>query len=125
MGLVCANGRMRDRGVRVSSVGLVAGHVAVCVAVGGSGRASLRRVRGVYVCAHSVCDCRRVCVVQRAAAPAVCGGERGGRQSLLDKSGDVLDCLCDQRALSVPFLFFVTLPFPISAHLSFSFLNHF
>lgn len=47
VGLVSANGHMRGRGVRVSSGRLLAGDVAVCVAVGGSVRASLWRVCGV------------------------------------------------------------------------------
>lgn len=42
LGPLSANGRVGDRGARVSSGGLVAGDVAVGVAVGGSRRASLR-----------------------------------------------------------------------------------
>lgn len=47
VGLVSANGRMRGKGVHGSSGRLLAGDVAVGVAVGGSGRASLWRVCGV------------------------------------------------------------------------------
>lgn len=59
-----------------------------------------------------------MCVVHRAAAAAVCGGQGGDRQSLLDESSDVLNCLCDQRALSVPVLFDLALPRPFPAHLA-------
>lgn len=71
-----------------------------------------------------MCNGCCVCVVHRAAAPAVHGRQGGGRQSLLDQSGDVLYCLGEQRALSIPFLLRLTAPQPSAAHLAISFLHH-
>lgn len=70
-------------------------------------------------------------VVQWAAAPAVSGGQRGDRQSLLDESSNVLHCLGDQGAVSPPLLvflllfLFLSLPLSIPILLSVSFLSHF
>lgn len=112
-GPLCANGRGCDGGVRAASGGFVAGCVAVGVAVGGSVRGGLRGVCGVQVCADRVRDCRGVRVVQRAAAPAVSGGQRGDGQSLLDESGDVLYCLGDQGTVPPPLLVLLRLPRPL------------
>lgn len=71
-----------------------------------------------------MCDGCCVCVVHRAAAAY--GGEGGDRQSLLDQSADVLYCLGDQGALSLPFLLCLTWPHPLSATtITISFLHHF
>lgn len=59
---------------------------------------------GVGVCADCVCDCGCVHLVQRAAASAVPRGQRWDRQPLLDEPGNVLHCLCNEGAVSVPFL---------------------
>lgn len=83
---------------------------------------------GVRVCANRVCDCCCVCVVQRAATPAVSGGQRGDRQSLLDESSNVLYCLGDQGAVSPPLpvflLLFLALPLSVPLLLCVSRLSH-
>lgn len=125
-GLVCANGRVCGSGVRAASVRFVAGYVAVGEAVGGS-VGGLWDVCGVRVCADRVCDCRCVCVMQRAAAPAVPGGQRGHSQSLLDESGNVMYCLGNQGAVPRPLFFFLlfSLPPSIPLLLYVSCLSHF
>lgn len=76
-----------------------------------------------------MCDRCCVRVVQGAAAPAVPGGQRGDRQSLLDKSSNVLYCLGDQGAVSTPLfvllLLFLSLPLSIPRLLPASCLSQF
>lgn len=81
---------------------------------------------GVGVCADCVCDRGCVHVVQRAAAPAVPGGQRWDRQPLLDEPGNVLHCLGDEGAVSIPFLLLQSGPLLLSIPLllSVSHLGH-
>ncbi len=76
-----------------------------------------------------MCDCCCVRVVKGAAAPAVPGGQRGDRQSLLDESSNVLYCLGDQGAVSPPLLvfllLFLSLLLSVPHLLSVSCLSHF
>lgn len=108
LGVVCANRRVCGSGVRAASVRFVARYVAVGVAVGGSVW-GMWDVCGVRVCADCVCHCCCVSMVQRAAASAVPGGQRGDRQSLLDEPSNVLNCLGNQRAVCIPLPVFLLL----------------
>lgn len=68
---------------------------------------------GVQVRADRVRDCCCVRVVQRAAAPAVSGGQRGDGQPLLDEPSDVLHRLGDQGTVSPPLLVSLPLRLPL------------
>lgn len=76
-----------------------------------------------------MCDCCRVHLVQWAAAPAMSGGQRRDRESLLDESSNVLYCLGNQRAVSPPLIIFLlfslSLFLSIPILLAFSCLSHF